>query len=45
MRLSETKNIKIAGFEIIYENWALIPNGPAVCEMKLQWPGIECDIT
>ena len=44
MGLNETKNIKIAGFDFIREIWALILNGPAVSETKLQRPRIECNI-
>ena len=45
MGLSETKNIKIASFDFIAENWVLIPNGLAVSKTKLQRPRIECDVT
>ena len=45
MGLSETKNIKIASFDFITENWALVPNGPAVSKTHLQHPKTECDVT
>ena len=45
MFLSKAKNINIARIDFITENWAFIPNGPAVNKPKLQWPMIECDIT
>ena len=45
MGLSQTKSIKIAGFDFITENWALISDGPAFSQIKLQRPGIECNVT
>ena len=34
----------ISSFNFFTENWAFIPNGPAVSKSKLQWPRIESDI-